>query len=222
MALDLDDEEDELSFNVAVEEEEVPEVVLDTPLAEEDVTPEMASELVERMVAAASATAAAAESAAYGVGGVVTPHTVAVLRAARFTTNEVLSPGAVQDDYPLNRKVTATLDVAQLGLSPPAREALRGIAGSRYKDDRVGIGCVRFRSSEENLTSAVATLEHLVRAAKQAVGEQVDETVLSDWTQVEAEVRKQCGDEVPIDVLLKRRDRRDETFIAGLPSNIAQ
>lgn len=219
---DGDDEfEDEMSFNVAVEEEEVPEVSIDTPISDEDVTPEMAEELVERMVAAASTTASSSGSA-YGIGGVITRHTISVLRAARFTTNEVFSPGADPDSYPINRKVAATLDVEQLALSPPAREAMRGIAGSRDKGDHVVIGCARFRSSEENLTFAVATLEHLVRAAKEAVGERVDSTVLSDWSDVEKEVRKQYEDDAPIETLLKRRDRRDETFIASLPSTVAQ
>ena len=218
---DLEDDFDELSFNVAPEEVEVPPPPEIDTTGDEEVTPEMATELVERMVAAATATRSAEGRAPLRDG--ITAHTISVLRASRITTNEVLCPGATDEDYPINRKVVAELDVASLGLSPPAEVALQGIAGSRWTDGRVRLACYRLASSEENQAVAVARLEHLVRAAKGAVGEVVDERALASWDEVREEVGRQLDGVhgASVEAVLRPRHKEREFFTAMLPSSVA-
>lgn len=225
-----DDFEDEMSFNEEIEEEEeVPTLELDDTIDESEMTPEIASDLVERMVAAATSMPKAGSGGgmiASGISDGITAHTIQVLHAARLTTNEVLSPGSVPEDYPINRKVVAHLDLDRLqGLSIAAKEAMIGISGKRYNgtDNKIKIVANRFRTSEENQAFAVSTMEKLVRTAKQAVGESVSEEKLESWEDVQAVVKKQLeGEYVEVDALLQGRDRRNETFQAFIPLSMSQ
>lgn len=229
-----DDFEDEMSFNEEVEvEEELPSLEVDDTVSDEsELTPEIASDLVERMVAAVTSMPKAGGDGgmiATGISDGITAHTIRVLRAARLSTNEVLSPGSVPEDYPINRKVVAHLDLARLeGLSVAAKEAMIAISGNRYKrsDDRIKIVANRFRTSEENQAFAVSTMEKLVRTAKQAVGETIpqdEEKKLESWDEVQAEVKKQLqGEDVQVDRLLQGRDRSNETFQAFIPMSMSQ
>jgi len=225
-----DDFEDEMSFNEEVEEEEeAPTLDLDNTLPDEsEITPEIASDLVERMVAAATSMpkVGTAGVIATGISEGITAHTIQVLHAARISTNEVLSPGSVPEDYPINRKVIANLDLGRLkGLSIAAKEAMIAISGKRYNEssNRIKIVANRFSSSEENQAFAVSTMEKLVRSAKEAVGEQVSYHKLESWDEVQAEVTKQLeGEDVDVGALLQGRDRRNETFQAFIPLSMSQ
>lgn len=134
----------------------------------------------------------------------VSPHTIAVLRAARICTNSVmasLAAASTSSDamYPINRRVVAHLDIDALDLSPPASEAVRLLAGPQRMQQGgrfVKVSCDKFPTKVENRTYIVSRLHALVKQAKLAVGEEVDETPLNNWEDVVAQVEQQAEDEV--------------------------
>ncbi len=194
--VEFEDEFEEMSFNIGVkEEEEVTLKVDETPSDSENITPELASEMVSRMVAAATKKPTGPDRFSNYILTTITPHTIAVLRASRIATNEIFGTGATLEDYPINRKVTAVIDVPNLNLSAPANEALEILAGSRYKDGRILISCNKFRTSAENQAYAISRVDKLVRAAKDAVGDEVDVRELKSWEEVTDEVAVQLAGE---------------------------
>eukprot|EP00171_Calliarthron_tuberculosum_P020862 IDg20862t1 len=210
-----------MSFDVVADDVgDVPLNVDEAPEESGEITPELASELVTRMVASVIEKPPGGPQMSRTAITRITPHTVEVLRASRITTNEVVSPGADFDDYPINRKVVAEIDLTRLNLSTPAAEALRILAGPRYKGDHVIIGCDSFRTSEENQALAVSRIDGLVRAAKEAVGDKVDVREFGSWDEVVQEVSSQSGNDerenANLNFLLGKRDPRNETFAASV------
>lgn len=218
---DFEDEFEDMSFSVVADDaEEIPINVDEAPEDAGEITPELASELVTRMVASVTEKPPGSSQMSRTAVSRITPHTIEVLRASRITTNEVVAPGAEIEDYPINRKVVAEIDIERLNLSVPAAEALRILAGSRYKGDHVIIGCDSFRTSEENQAHAVSRLDGLVRAAKEAVGDVVDSRELGSWDEVVQEVSSQSSsnerEHASLSFLLDKRDPRSETFVASV------
>lgn len=161
-------------------------------------TAELTSDLVSRMVSHLSRDDQLSQ---VDILPHVSPHTIAVLRAARICTNSVVASTAAASDsmYPINRRVVAHLDIAALGLSPPATEAVRLLAGHQRLQHRgrfVKVSCDKFPTKVENRTYVVSRLHSLVKQAKLAVGEEVDETPLENWDEVVADVEQQAADEV--------------------------
>ena len=187
------DELDEFGFSFAPDEQEDEAALKLEQLSSvpEDITPELASELVSRMVAATKKGAIGADDAGKVILDALTPHTISVLRASRVVTNDVFAPGADVDSYPIIKKVTAVVNVPKLNLSAPANAALKALAGSRCKDEFVKIGCNKFGTSAENQAYAISKLDLLVRRAKEAVADPVDLRRLETWKDVEEEVQCQ-------------------------------
>lgn len=183
IGFDVDDEED-----VASVEDEM-SALTDS----NDVTPELASELVARMVKAATRSGPG-EASSHGVLPKISPHTISVLRASRICTNNVFAAGSHLYEYPVCKKVVALVEVPRLNLSRPAREALKALAGSRFTNDVVKISCNRYQTSAENQAHAVAVMDQLVGAAKAAVGDPVDESPLGSWDEVVQEVGRQASE----------------------------
>lgn len=215
---DVEDEFEDMSFSIGVDEPEIPVTVDEEPDDSREITPELASELVTRMVASVTEKSSGPSNISRSAMTKISPHTIEVLRASRITTNEVVAPGATFENYPINRKVVAEVDLARLRLSDPAGEALRIIAGKRHRGDHVVIACDSFRTVEENQALAVSRLDRLVRAAKEAVGDDVDCREIESWTELEQEVSSQLSssepDQTTVSFLLSRRDPRNETFVA--------
>lgn len=166
----------------------------DDPMA----TAELTSDLVSRMVSHLSRDDQLSQ---IDILPYVSPHTITVLRAVRICTNSVVASTAAASDsmYPINRRVVAHLDIAALGLSPPASEAVRLLAGHQRLQGRgmfVKVSCDKFPTKVENRTYIVSRLHSLVKQAKLAVGEEVDETPLKNWEEVVARVEQQAADEV--------------------------
>lgn len=127
----------------------------------------------------------------------LTPHTISVLRASRITRNAVYE--AVPFDYvhPITRKVIAYLQLKQLGLSESAEEAVKVLAGKqRVHGDLIKVVANKFPTKEENQMLAVSRLDRLVRAAKEAVGEEVEGRKLESWDDVKGEVGRQAGEDI--------------------------
>lgn len=217
---DFEDEFEDMSFDIAATEE-APLQVDVSPETDEDLTPALASEMVARMVAAATSSPTGPAGLPSGVLPSITPHMVSVLRASRIQTNEVFAPGADDADYPINRKVVAVIDVARLGLSAPAADALRILAGARYKDGSVKVACSRFGTSAENQAFAVGRVETLVRAAREACGDPVDARELGSWEEITDEVVKQLGDDgKEMDFLMSRKIKPEETVTNPAPPSL--
>lgn len=167
-------------------------------LDDKELTPELATDVVARMVDAQTRSLQARTSISGKVLASITPHTVSVLRASRISTNTVHASGTGFERYPIERRVTATLSVPQLALSEPARHALLILSGPRLRDDdcSIYISCDRYPSKEENHAYVVTRLHRLVLEAKAAVGESVDLTPLDGWDDVVREVQRQATKEV--------------------------
>lgn len=167
--------------------ENIPESQLDQTLA---------LEMVDRMVAATKSTME--YPANRDILSSITPHTISVLRASRIITHSVQAAGTDVFKYPIEKRVKAQLWVDQLNLSPPARKALLLLAGPRVKEEGVWIKLSydRFPTMEENRAYIVTLLDRLVAAAKTAVGDHVDQTPLSGWSDVVEAVRQQTQEEI--------------------------
>lgn len=172
----------------------VQEKIENTP--DSDLSDSLASELVERMVAATKS--ALQSPMRRNMLTEITPHTISVLRASRIITHTVQASGTDIFKYPIEKRVKAQLRVGQLDLSPPAREALLLLAGPRVKENGtwIKLSCDRFPTKGENRTYVITLLDRLVAAAKSAVGDHVDRTPLSHWNDVVAEVRQQAQEEI--------------------------
>lgn len=163
-----------------------------------DATPEIASELVARMV---DATARALEKKTSVHGNVLsafTPHTISVLRASRICTNTVHASLSSMIKYPIEKRVTAELYLDKLDLSAPAREVLLQLSGPRVRENGawVKLSCDKFPTKEENRAYIVTKLDLLVSAAKNAVGQSVNLAPLETWDDVVREVERQATDEI--------------------------
>lgn len=156
----------------------------------------LALEMVDRMVAATKSTLES--PASRDILSSITPHTISVLRASRIITHSVQAAGTDVFKYPIEKRVKAQLWVDQLDLSPPAREALLLLAGPRVKEEGawIKLSYDRFPTMEENRAYIVTLLDKLVAAAKTAVGDQVDQTPLSDWSDVVEAARQQTQEEI--------------------------
>ena len=162
----------------------------------QEVSEDLASDLVERMVKATTTRLAERNDARTNILSALTPHTLSVLRASRITTNKVIEAGGYHDPNVLNKKVTAELHIDQLGLSRPAQAALEYLAGPRLREGYVKISCHKYPSMQENRTRIVTQMDRLVAAAKEAVGESVDQTPLESWDAVRKEVEIQAKDDI--------------------------
>lgn len=190
---DLDDflvHEEEVTPSV----EDVQKEIDGTP--ESELSDELASELVDRMVAATKLTPQGRRRP--NILNEITPHTVSVLRASRIVTYTVTASGTNIFTYPIERRVKAELWVDQLNLSAPAREALLILAGRRVQQGGswIKLSYDRFPTKDENRAYIVTLLDRLVAAAKNAVGEEVDRTCLNEWRDVVEEVRRQAASEI--------------------------
>lgn len=195
-----DEEEDQFGlsgFDMDVSaDDELDATLKEVTESSADVTPELASELVQKMVE--SATRSLAESAApkADILPAITRHTVAVMRASRIATNSVQAATAESMDYPIVKKVTGHVNIANLQLSRPAEEALKTIAGPRLRDSIVKISSEKYPSKAENQLHIVSQIDRLVAAAKHAVGDYVDIRPLESWSDIVGEVELQAADEI--------------------------
>lgn len=195
-----EEEEDEFGlsgFDIKFDEAEDLESKLeDLTEATEEVTPELASKLVAKMVESASRSLTEKSPAKGDVISAITPHTISVLRASRISTNAVQASGSDMYRYPITNKVSAQINIEDLGLSRSAEEALKYLSGPRVRGDVVKFSANKFPSQAENHAYAVSLIDRLVVAAKSAVGETVDSTALETWEDVVEEVKRQAGEEV--------------------------
>jgi Mitochondrial ribosomal subunit protein len=164
--------------------------------APSDITPDMASALVTRMVEAATAAAGGGATAA----GVAVPrpppmtaHTLSVVRAARITTHSVIAAAGSKHRYPISAKVTARVDIGLLRLSRLARAALEEIAGPRLVGNILTINVQKYATSAENEAHAVAVMGRALAEARLAVGETIDDAPLDSWDGVIAAVKQQTA-----------------------------
>lgn len=102
----------------------------------ENLTPEMASELVSRIVSGTTTTSEKILSSSYkqNILPFISSHTISVLRAARLASNYVYSSASSEDEYktyPICRRVVGHLDISLLSLSEPAKQALILLAGKQ-------------------------------------------------------------------------------------------
>lgn len=197
------DEEDEFGMdNFLVHEEEEEEIVPieDTmkQIEDKEVTPEIANDLVNRMVDATARSLERRVSIHGNVLPAITPLSISVLRASRILTNTVHASGTNMMKYPIEKRVTAELHIDQLDLSAPAREALFILAKGRiqYHGRWVKLSFDRFPSKEENRAHIVTKMHRLVCAAKNAVGDEVDLTPLKTWDEVVEEVERQAIEDI--------------------------
>lgn len=188
---------------VTHEEEEEPEETVDVEetmnqLEGTEVTPEIASELVSRMVDATARSLERRNSIHGNILTSLTPHSISVLRASRICTNTVHAAGTEVHKYPIEKRVTAELQTDLLDLTDPAREALYVLSGPRVKarGKLIRLSCDRFPSKDENRAYIVTRLHCLVEEAKLAVGQTVDLSPLDSWDDVVREVEQQAGDEI--------------------------
>lgn len=164
--------------------------------AGEDVTPELASEMVARMVKTASRSLTGKVFAKGDILSAISPHTISVLRASRVATNSIHA--ALSDVLvpPITKKVVAQISIAELNLTKPAEEALKYLAGPRLYGDVIRFSANRFPSRTENQTFIVSQLDRLVLAAKTAVGDTADTTPLESWEEVVEEVKRQAAEDI--------------------------
>lgn len=189
------DEDDEFTSILALDPEEAEraaaaalapkDVVRELSGAPHDMTPEQADALVRSMVAAA-ARSAAPGAAALSAPPLLTAETVNMLLYARIETNHI---SAVGGERRIERKAVGRLDLKALGLSRLASAAVEEIAGPRCRDGVLRIVGDRYQSSEENVAWVASQLARVVREAKIAVGEDVDDVGLESWDDVLAAAR---------------------------------
>ncbi|PXF46366.1 hypothetical protein BWQ96_03865 [Gracilariopsis chorda] len=177
-----------------IEEEDVEATLEKVQTEEEDITPELASELVARMVEAT--TRRMSERTSASLLSCITPHTITCLRASRISTNTIQAAGSDLFKHPIEKKVTAEINIDSLNLSRPARAALEILSGPRLRDNLVHIGCNRFPSLEENRAHIVTQIDRLVAGAKTAVGENLDLRPLHSWDEIRREVNEIASEEV--------------------------
>lgn len=182
--------------NVDIEEEDSTNVTIEDLTDSEDVTPELASDLVSRMVSASARSFAERNSIDGQILNAITPHTVSVLRASRICTNQVFAASSETYVYPIEKRVTAELLPERLNLSAPALEALRILSGPRDHGDYIKLSFDRYPTKEENRAFIVTKLDRLVSAAKLAVGDTVNTTPLNSWEEVTQEVQRQAVEEL--------------------------
>lgn len=194
---EVEDEFELEGFSADVEEEEEEEVTLeDLESSQAETTPELASELVAKMVESATRSRAAAAATKADILSAISPHTISVLRASRIAVNAVQAAGSEQYVYPITKKVTAKVNLPDLNLSKPAEEVLKSIAGPRVHGSVVKFSSEKFPSQAENQAHIVSQIDRLVAAAKLAVGEAVDTTPLGGWDEITAEVETQAASEI--------------------------
>lgn len=174
------------------------EMMLNDMQDKQETTPEIASELVARMVDATARALEKQRSVHGNVLSALTPHTISVMRASRICTNVIHASNSSMMEYPIEKRVTAELHVNRLDLSLPAREALVQLSGPRVRDNGawIKLSCDKFPTKEENRAYIVTRLHLLVSAAKNAVGESVNLTPLETWDDVVREVERQAADEI--------------------------
>ncbi|CAN8063903.1 unnamed protein product [Agarophyton chilense] len=189
-----DDEFGFEGFEIVDETEDADPVDQAINMDDEDITPELASDLVARMVEAT--TRKVTERASASLLPFITPHTISCLRATRISTNKIHTAMPEPYSYPIEKKVTAEINVSSLNLSAPAAEALRVLCGPRWKEGLVRIGCNRFPSLEENRAHIVTQIDKLVATARACVGESLDLRPLRSWDEIKEEVGKIATDEV--------------------------
>lgn len=178
-----------------IDDEELSQV-LEKVADGQEVSEELASDLVERMVKAATTRLAERNDSRTNILSALTPHTLFVLRASRITTNRVIEAGSYYTPHILDNKVTAELHIDQLELSRPAQAALEYLAGPRLREGYVKISCNKYPSMQENRARIVTQMDKLVAAAKEAVGENVDQTPLETWDAVRNEVEIQAKEDI--------------------------
>lgn len=195
-----EEEEDEFGlsgFDMDVSDEgELDATLKEISESSTPVTQELASDLVERIVQSASRSLTETTAPRSGILHTVTKHTVAVMRASRISTNTVEAAVVAGHDYPIVRKVTGIVDIARLGLSKPAEEVLKQVAGPRVRDGIVKISSTQYPSKAENELHVVSLIDRLVSGAKYAVGDSLDASPLESWGDVLAEVERQAEDEI--------------------------
>lgn len=196
-----DEEEDDEFAMEGFQVEEEKEEDIESALAklskqeEDESTPQLASDLVARMVEATTRKLDNRVSI-QAVLPAITSHTVSVLRASRISINTIQATGSSILGYPIENKVTAEVNISQLNLSTPARTALEILAGPRLKGDYVKIACNQYPTREENRVYIVSQIDRLVSAAKESVGDPVEQTPLETWHNVVEEVQKQASGEI--------------------------
>lgn len=193
------EEDDEFSMEgfetLENEPEDLESVVEALSNETEDITPELASDLVSKMVEAAKKTI---DKPRHG-GNIIShisPHTVSVLRASRITTNHIKAAGSDYLPHAIEKRVSAEVNVDLLNLSQTAHEALRILSGPRWKGSYIKLSCSDYPSMEENRTHIVSQIDRLIAGAKNAVGEEVDTLPLRNWSDVVQEVNRQAKEEI--------------------------
>lgn len=200
---DDDDEEDEddVAFGTEdfdVEEEEsvdVEDVLKALNESEEEITPELASDLVDRMVKGAIEKFDG-RPGPENIIQHISPHTISTLRASRITTNFIRASASDVLAHPIEKKVTAEIVIERLGLSRPARHALEILSGPRLKENSIKFACNQYPSVDENRAYIISRIDRLVMAAKIAVGEPVDTSLLETWEDIRNEVERQAHEEI--------------------------
>lgn len=195
-----DEEEDQFGlsgFELDNIEDEDPDATLnDLVDADEEITPELASEVVARMVKKAARSLTDKTPAKGVILTAISPHTISVLRASRIATNSVQA--ALSDIYvpPITKKVVAQINIAELNLTKPAEEVIKYLAGPRLHGNAIKLSANRFPSRAENQTFIVSQLDRLVLAAKTAVGDMADTTPLESWEEIVEEVHRQAAEDI--------------------------
>lgn len=179
-----------------IEDDDAEAALNDLSEAGEDITPELASEMVARMVKTASRSLADKVLAKGDILSAISPHTISVLRASRISTNSVQA--ALSNIYvpPITKKVVAQINIPELNLTKPAEEALKYLAGPRLHGDVIKFSANKFPSRAENQTFIVSQLDRLVLAAKTAVGDIADTAPLESWEEVVEEVKRQAAEDI--------------------------
>lgn len=168
----------------------------DEPVTDESLTPELASEMVQRMVKSAARSLLDQSPRKGEILTAITPHTISVLRASRICTNSIYAALSDVHVLPITKKVNTVLHVSELKLSNPAVEALKQLAGPRVHGEEIRFSANKFPSREENQALIVSQLDRLVREAKNSVGEEVDLRRLESWDEIKEEVTRQAGEDI--------------------------
>jgi Mitochondrial ribosomal subunit protein len=188
--LALDPKEAERATAAALAPKDVVEELSGAP---HDMTPAQADALVRSMVSAA-ARSADPGTAALAAPPPLTVDDLNVLRHARIETNHIVSVGG---ERRIERKAVGRVDLKALGLGRLAVAAVEEIAGPRCRDGMLRIVGDRYRSSEENVAWVASQLGKVVREAKNAVGDDVNDTVLETWDEVLGAARSAVEDDTP-------------------------
>jgi len=173
---DHDDDFDSFEFEDLDETEVIVKETQD--LSKDAITPLMASEIVDKLVESTTKK--------YSTGSAftnfdfskvrITTNLLYVLSALRVGTYTVYAHTNTLSRNPEEKKVVGYLSLKELGLSMLAQEALKKIAGVRYKVERDEVIVVynKYGSLLENKLQVLYLMERLVRYAKEAVGEKVE------------------------------------------------